>query len=399
MANYDPYGLPLELSGDFNTSLGFTGEMTDPSRLVYLRARYMSSQMGMFLTKDPFEGVMQRVMSRNGYTYVEGNPVNYTDPRGKFINVLLGATVGFLSGLVTSHLYADFIYREMASGRCDCQLEQLANDIPYWDFVNAYESEGAKWGAALGALASLGPLALIGVSAFGIGTSATTGAEALGNMWADVQARNQLSTCDQANFVLGVVGTALGLHGLRVGTRQLFAPRTTIRGPYSHLEDPPNVGPGREFTDAQRRAIRDANIARNGGVVRSDLSGEILVEPQASRSGVTHAPNEWAIDHIVPRSQGGTNSYSNAQMLSRAENGAKYNHMPPAPPGYSEGWQSVSAGVYGADTAARSDPFDAQSYSCESGTQSTTYSSESSSVAIGSPTTGGDQPYDDGLYC
>ena len=48
MANYDPYGLPLEVGSDFNTSLGFTGEMTDPTGLIYLRARYMSAQMIMF---------------------------------------------------------------------------------------------------------------------------------------------------------------------------------------------------------------------------------------------------------------------------------------------------------------------------------------------------------------
>ena len=94
MANYDPYGLPLELGGDLTTALGFTGEYTDPTGLVYLRARYMSPTMGMFLSKDPFEGVMQRVMSRNGYSYVHGNPVNWTDPSGKLLPLLvLGAAV------------------------------------------------------------------------------------------------------------------------------------------------------------------------------------------------------------------------------------------------------------------------------------------------------------------
>jgi len=37
---------------------------------------------GVFLQKDPFSGVMNRVMSMNGYSYVEGNPINAVDLAG-----------------------------------------------------------------------------------------------------------------------------------------------------------------------------------------------------------------------------------------------------------------------------------------------------------------------------
>ena len=64
----------------------------------------------------------------------------------------------------------------------------------------------------------------------------------------------------------------------------------------------------------------------NNGVVKSDLSGQILVPPQKSMKGVTPPTNEWQIDHIIPKSAGGTNSFSNAQVLSREENRIKWDH-------------------------------------------------------------------------
>nr|WP_317357168.1 HNH endonuclease signature motif containing protein [uncultured Tyzzerella sp.] len=57
----------------------------------------------------------------------------------------------------------------------------------------------------------------------------------------------------------------------------------------------------------------------------SDLSGKELVKPQKSKEGISLSPNEWQIDHIKPKKKCGTNSYSNAQVLSRYENGKKCN--------------------------------------------------------------------------
>jgi 5-methylcytosine-specific restriction endonuclease McrA len=42
-----------------------------------------------------------------------------------------------------------------------------------------------------------------------------------------------------------------------------------------------------------------------------------------SQKGVTPPANEWQIDHIDPKNNGGSNSYDNAQVLSRQENRLK----------------------------------------------------------------------------
>jgi len=79
---YEPYGNLAQTAGSAQTSYGFTGEWTDPSGMVYLRARYYSSGDGRFLTRDTWMGDYNRPLSLNRWGYVEGNPVNLTDPSG-----------------------------------------------------------------------------------------------------------------------------------------------------------------------------------------------------------------------------------------------------------------------------------------------------------------------------
>jgi RHS repeat-associated protein len=80
-AAYDPYGAVTQTSGAGQTVYGFTGEQQSDD-LVYLRARYLSVNDGRFLSRDTWEGKVNHPMSMNRWMYVEGNPVNATDPSG-----------------------------------------------------------------------------------------------------------------------------------------------------------------------------------------------------------------------------------------------------------------------------------------------------------------------------
>jgi RHS repeat-associated protein len=81
--SYEPYGETHSSSGEGATSYGFAGEWTDSYiELLYLRSRMYSPGTGRFLTRDTWQGNYNRPLSLHRWNYVEGNPVNYTDPSG-----------------------------------------------------------------------------------------------------------------------------------------------------------------------------------------------------------------------------------------------------------------------------------------------------------------------------
>jgi len=84
--NYDPYGIVTQTSGDAHTGYGFTGESYDSSaQLLYLRARYYNPADGRFQSRDTWDGDVNRPLSLNRWMYVEGNPINLTDPTGNVV--------------------------------------------------------------------------------------------------------------------------------------------------------------------------------------------------------------------------------------------------------------------------------------------------------------------------
>lgn len=115
------------------------------------------------------------------------------------------------------------------------------------------------------------------------------------------------------------------------------APRPAeAKGPYSDIADNTKIEPGRDFTPSQKAKILDANRARNGGKLVSDVPGDPwfgkeLVEPAKGPFEPGKFPevpkNQAQIDHITPKTGPdgkplGTNAYGNAQVCS-----AEYNNM------------------------------------------------------------------------
>jgi RHS repeat-associated protein len=91
---YDAWGTPTGLTGTI-PQYGYTGREPDATGLIYYRARYYDPTLGRFISRDPtgFAGG-----DINLYTYVRNNPVNFDDPSGEFVQLLVGAGIGAFAG-------------------------------------------------------------------------------------------------------------------------------------------------------------------------------------------------------------------------------------------------------------------------------------------------------------
>jgi RHS repeat-associated protein len=101
--DYDAFGNVLGSQGTTPNEYRFDGQRLDPSlRLYHLRARYYDPIAGRFTTTDPFPGVIFEPASLHPYTYAYNDPVNKSDPSGKFTlaeQMTIAAAVGVYAGL------------------------------------------------------------------------------------------------------------------------------------------------------------------------------------------------------------------------------------------------------------------------------------------------------------
>jgi RHS repeat-associated protein len=156
--SYDPYGNVLSTNGE-TSSYGFTGEWTDSTGMVYLRARTYNPVAGTFLSKDPWSGDANSPMSYNKWMYGYGNPVKYTDPSGQnpLLGILGAGVTGFVIGVLGGAIFAECTYELSLSGQCGCDMQQQALSMSKQDWKDTIQLAGGIIGAAMGAVAAVGP--------------------------------------------------------------------------------------------------------------------------------------------------------------------------------------------------------------------------------------------------
>lgn len=98
---YDVFGATRSITGSHLTRRRFTGEESDDTGLIYLRARYYHPVLGRFLSRDPFPANGAHTQLLNRYVYVANNPVTRRDPTGEYavIDDLVTATAGAVTGV------------------------------------------------------------------------------------------------------------------------------------------------------------------------------------------------------------------------------------------------------------------------------------------------------------
>ena len=82
---YDAFGNLLKSNGSTKNCYRYCGEQFDESTgLYHLRARYMDTLTGRFISQDSYAGEISDPVSLHKYLYANANPVMYTDPSGYF---------------------------------------------------------------------------------------------------------------------------------------------------------------------------------------------------------------------------------------------------------------------------------------------------------------------------
>ncbi len=101
VVTYTPFGVACTVSG--SDTITYASQMTDPTGLIYLSARYYDPYTGRFLELDPLMGHLSDPQTLDRYVYCANNPLIHTDPKGRdpWLGVA-GFVGGFLAGVTVS---------------------------------------------------------------------------------------------------------------------------------------------------------------------------------------------------------------------------------------------------------------------------------------------------------
>ena len=199
--DYLPFGEEIPADGTVRTTaMGyqssadgfnpkFTGQVRDvESGLDYFNARYYSPEQGRFVSADPQNAGSDpsNPQTWNGYAYVAGNPMAYTDPSGQgWLSDLVGA-VFFAAAVLTEDwavtplpsLIIDGVANAVSPFLATRGLEAAASSGNAWDLaavaLNGSGGSGDFVGGTGGGPWSESPVDFFGQQA-GSSTAATSG--------------------------------------------------------------------------------------------------------------------------------------------------------------------------------------------------------------------------------
>jgi RHS repeat-associated protein len=150
--DYDAFGNLIAATGTTPNDYLYTGERRDPrTGLYHLRARYLNPETGRFWSSDPAEGDEWEPPTLHKYLYVNGDPVNNTDPTGLF--TLAETKIALFFRGVLQRLANTRVYRALSKGfknkKVDLylakqQIENMPNlRVKHWFiYANNFKQNG-----------------------------------------------------------------------------------------------------------------------------------------------------------------------------------------------------------------------------------------------------------------
>jgi RHS repeat-associated protein len=299
------------------------GRVIDITGLSCLGLRHYEPGSGRFLSYDS----AWNVGDPNGYSFCGGDPVNRFDPTGRWGKGVLNWATGI----------------------------DANGSLPLADQIRAYREGGEEWMQPMVTQPAAKTVDFtwnLGLCLFATPQSENMSVDqrqALAQMMIDkygsplqpvfgVTDRDPLVENMPANVApilgdLAMMGTSQrggyapnyqarrgNGGGAQIPTQLEFNFTEPFSGPYENIQNPKNVGPGQDFTAAQKRAFYEANMLLNNGQLIDDYTGDVLSFSQKSQKGIAPSPNEAQVDHYFPKSEGGLNSSANARITSRVNN-------------------------------------------------------------------------------
>jgi RHS repeat-associated protein len=291
--------------------------------------RYRDLETGSFITRDP----LGFVDGPNMYSYVVGNPWTKFDPEGLEAKDILPGLGDFAKGIGTS--IANIPVGFVASA--GVVADTIVNPTPLVDSVKAIaanpnavpEAAGSMVKGAVQAIdAKLSTNEGIGEV---VGTLATMAvaprlgpADDAAAVNAETKGASLARPTQSASETVGVSAPEV--------QAQLKATSLSKGDTYGNLTDPAGVAPGKKFTPSQLAQAKEANAARNGGVMRDDVTGKVMTPSQKATAGSKVDPRSVQGDHVTPRNPKdpnatrGSNSFKNLKLRQAQDNRKKSNN-------------------------------------------------------------------------